>query len=306
MWKPLFRIVAGAAGVLLLAAGLWTAWWWFYTMAPVRRTLDQRWIDSHSQQEYWQEVQSGIRRGTWTHDDGFTVGWYGDKSWAEWIMARVKPGDSMYCLGAVLFHSQSSMQHITNQDAGRDADGWLVWWAKNKDRSQREWMIDGFALHGVKVDFPPTPQQTETLLGLLGSAGDDEKSATPDYVQYNAFRWLRDSGFEPVPYLLSLDAVSEEASAGIRKYAQWEERFPRACNVGILKFDSPGTGKVASTKSTRGWMFFFSRRSENAPGRVFLMPHYQLGVHATIWLPLAIGLGLVAWSVWRIKRKKED
>ena len=80
--------------LLLLGLGMFCGYWWFYKLAPARRTLDPEWHASHSQREYWREVQKGIHRGMWLHDDGFAVGMYGDKAWAEWIMAHVKPGEA--------------------------------------------------------------------------------------------------------------------------------------------------------------------------------------------------------------------
>ena len=89
--RKLWRVVFLVAGFLLLLYGLYESYWWFYKWAPARHTLDPQWFLSHSQQEHWQEVQKGIHRGTWLHDNASTVGWYGDKSWAEWIMKHVNP-----------------------------------------------------------------------------------------------------------------------------------------------------------------------------------------------------------------------
>ena len=94
-----WRMLSGLLGVLLLLAGSFFAYWWFYKLGPARHTLDPQWVSSHSQQEYWREVQKGIRRGEWLHDDGVNVGMYGDKSWAERIMSHVSPGTSMDCFG---------------------------------------------------------------------------------------------------------------------------------------------------------------------------------------------------------------
>jgi len=139
-WRGICRGIA----VLLLLGGAFCGYWWFYKLAPSRRTLSPEWYSSHSQQEYWREVQKGIHRGMWFHDDGFTVGMYGDKSWADWIMKHVTPGQSMGCIAGGPCHSASAMQKITNQDVGENADDWLVWWEKNRSKSQEEWIADGF------------------------------------------------------------------------------------------------------------------------------------------------------------------
>ncbi|MGH8247490.1 MAG: hypothetical protein ACREUU_13785 [Gammaproteobacteria bacterium] len=261
---------------MAISIGAVIAYWWHYTLAPVRRTLDGEWVASHSQQDYWHEVQKGIRRGTWNHDDGFTVGFYGDESWARWIMARVKPGDRMGCLGTRLHHSATSMRYITNQDAGEDADGWLTWWKLNQSTDQRQWIADGFAQRGIALEFPPTAQQTEALLKLLGSSAE----AAPEHVKYNAFRWLRESGFEPVDYMLSDKHSAVRHETGLREYAHYEERFPRATKLGILPLGRPGEEGDYSTPA-------------------MLAPHFQTAVHAAIWIPFVIGLCLMAWSLRR-------
>jgi hypothetical protein len=106
-------------------------------------------------------------------------------------MVRVKRGDSMGC-AAPFNHSAFSMRHITNQNAGEDADGWLDWWQANRDKSQREWIADGFRQRGLSLDVPLRPAQTEALLELLSKPRPSD--GRDDFLRHNAFRWLRDSG----------------------------------------------------------------------------------------------------------------
>jgi hypothetical protein len=221
---------------MLLCVGAFCGYWWFYKLAPSRRTLDPEWFASHSQLEYWREVQKSIRRGMWLHDDGFAVGLYGDKPWAEWIMGQIEPGMSMGCLGRAPCHSASSMRHITNQDVGDGADAWLAWWEENKSRPQEEWIADGFRQHGVEVDVPSTPEHTHALLAVLGSSETNEADAVPSHLMYNAFRCLRDSGFEPVTFALSNRAMSAEIERGLLEYEKRRNRWPSASGVGILPF----------------------------------------------------------------------
>lgn len=231
-WRALFRVLAA----LLIGGGLFCGYWWFYKLAPSRRTLNPEWYISHSQREYWTEVQKSIHRGVWFHDDGFTVGKYGDKSWAEWIMAQVSPGGNMGCIGGGPCHSANSMRHITNQDVGEDADAWLDWWDKNKSKSQEEWIADGFRQRGFEVDVPPTSAQAPYLLSLLGTSETNELSAVPGEMKYNAFRCLRDSGFQPVAYAISNRRVSAEVEHGLMEYARRDRHWPAASGVGILPF----------------------------------------------------------------------
>ena len=194
--KHKWRILSGMSALLLLFGGLYCAYWWFYELGPARHTLDPEWVASHSEQEFWREVQTGIHRGVWLHDDGFVVGLYGDKSWAEWIMNHVKPGTSMDCLGGYPQHSATAMRFITNQDAGEDADPWLAWWEKNKSKSQEEWIADGFAQRGIKIGVPPTSEQIPTTLAPLGNSDTNESRLSSEARQVQCFSlssrfWLR-------------------------------------------------------------------------------------------------------------------
>lgn len=283
-WRGILRVVSA----LLLCAGAFCGYWWLYKLAPSRRTLDPQWYASHSRQEYWREVQKGIHRDMWFHDDGFTVGMYGDKSWAEWIMARVKPGTGMGCMGRGPCHSASSMRYITNQDVGEEADAWLDWWKDNKSKSQEEWMADGFRQRGFDIDVPPTAEQTPALLALLGSPETDEPSDIPKEMKYNAFRCLRDSGFEPVAFVLSNRPVSAEVERGLLEYAEKQRRWPAACGVGILPFG----------RNDADW-------DDYPPLPAMLEPRFQITANALVFgLPL-LGAALLFCSFRKKRRNVE-
>jgi hypothetical protein len=256
-----------------MLVGMAVAFWWHYLMSPVRRSLDTRWVVSHSPQHYWDQVQAAIRRGTWHHEVGFAVGYYGDKSWAEWIMTRVRAGENMGC-SARLNHSATSMQYITNQDAGESADGWLAWWGANRHKSQIDWIADGFCQRGVEVTFPPTERQIEELLGLLGNP---DAQAVPDYVKYNAFRCLRESKFEPVEYLLTRGEMPTRREAGLRQYEQYLDRFPRAGSAGILPLEPLDDDRYQLP--------------------ALLLPETQIAVQAAMWVPFVVGMCLVGWAL---------
>ena len=108
----------------------------------------------------------------------------------------------------------------------------------NKSKSQTEWIREGFKQHGVAVDFRPTTEQTDQLLELLSRSETDEDNAVPAYVRYNAFRWLRDSGFQPVASVISQKDLSAQRAAGMLEYEQFLKRWPIDCNVGILRLDT--------------------------------------------------------------------
>ncbi len=278
-WRSLFRL----SGTILVLAGLFVAYWWFYKLAPCRRAWDPRWCSAHSESQYWQEVQSAIHRGIWSHDEGFTVGYYGDKAWAEWIVARLKPGTRMGCFGR-LCHSGSAMQLITNQDLSDTADPWLDWWKKNEFKSQEEWIADGFSLHGLHIDSPPTAKQTEALLAILGNSEGKQETTIPGCLQYNAFRWLRDSGFEPIEFAISNHPLPAEVARGLAKYGKFQRHWPSASKVGILYF-----GKTPD-------------ESENDLMPLFMAPEFQAAAYALIFLPLAIGIGIIILSLRKAAR----
>jgi hypothetical protein len=275
-----WRILFGLTGTILLAVGLFFAYLWFYRLGPARHTLDPKWVYSHSQQEYWREVQEGIHRGEWNHDDGFAVGHYGDKAWAEWIMSHVKPGTSMGCVEG---HPATAMRLITNQDVAGGADAWLEWWEKNKSKSQEEWIADGFAQHGAKVNVPPTPEQMPILLALLGSSGGKEPDSFSE-VEYNAFRCLRDIGFDPIEYALTHQTIPDDVRQGLIKYGKWYHRYPEAIGVGVLP--------LRTNDANQTWLI-----------PQMLEPQFQAGAYAMVFAPSVIGAALLAWSLRRRNRR---
>ncbi len=259
---------------VLLVASLVSSYWWFYKLAPKRRALSLQWLSPHSQREYWGEVQTAIHRGMWFHDGGLAVAWYGDKSWAEWIMAQVHPGEDMSCFGR-LSHSATAMQYITNQDVGEDAGTWLAWWAKNKLKTQEEWIAGGFRQRGFEIDVPSSADQTATLLALLGNS-DMEEAVRSEHLKYNAFRCLRESGFDPVQYAISQQPFSADIERGLVEYARRERRWPAANGLGILPFGE-----------TSGY---------DGEVPAMLTPKFQVLAYSLIFTPLLLAAALFAWS----------
>jgi hypothetical protein len=285
-WHLLSRLL----GVLLLLAGGYAAYWWIYKLGPARHTLDPQWISRHSEREYWREVQTGIYRGMWLHDDGDVVGMFGNKAWAEWIMAHVKPGTGMGCLGGDPCHSATAMRFITNQDAGEDANGWLGWWEKNKSKSQETWIADGFAQRGFKIDVPPTPNQTATILTLLGNSDTNKLTAIPEHLNYNAFRCLRDVGFDPVAFALSNHAASADVQRGLLEFAKRQRFWPASTGLGALPFAKHNQGSD-------------DLDYKHLPAMLSL--RFQIVANTLVIMPLILGAALVLWS-FRKKRPKID
>ena len=160
----------------------------------------------------------------------------------------------------------------------------IDWWEKNKSKSQEEWIADGFAQRGVTIDMPPTSKQTSVLLTLLGNSETNEAAAVPRHVKYNAFRCLRDSGFDPVEFALSLShrTISGDIEKGLLEYAKWYRRYPEVSGVGILAF-----GKNDANK--------------HGPVAEIVTPEFQAKANARVFVPLAIGTALLLWSFRRRK-----
>src|SRR6185312_9749645 len=76
------------------------------------------------------------------------------------------------------------------------------------------------------------------LLG--GPQGTNAPDSIPDYVQYNAFRWLRDSGFKPMTFARSNVTLvaSQDMATALLKYANWQSAFSHAeqDDLGVLAF----------------------------------------------------------------------
>ena len=191
----------------------------------------------------------------------------------------------MGCMGGGPCHSASSMQKITNQDVGENADDWLGWWEKNKSKSQEEWIADGFAQRGFDVDVPPTPKQAPALLGLLGNSKTNESLSIPSQMKYNAFRCLRDSGFEPVGFAISNRTLSAEVACGLLEYTKRLRHWPTASGVGILPF---------------------GLEEQDWGGRALppiLTIKFQIIAYLLVFGPLVFGAGLIMRS---FRRKKEN
>jgi hypothetical protein len=313
------RWVIRGIGVLFVLIGLYLACWWFYKLAPMRHTCDPEWCGVHSAAAGWKEMQKSAERGMWQHDVGILMGQYGNKAWAARIVQGLTPDTDMSCFGN---HKEYALCGITNQDAG-SAEAWIAWWAKNKNKSQLEWIRDGFAERGVALKIPcphevtdaelrtrdepgdseteiprfdnaPTHEQIEALLTLLGTPDPDvaeeataenqgKNAGVPDYVKYNAFRWLRDTDFDPIEFLLSNKTVSVPVQRGVREYAAYQHRYPEQDSIGILPFDGePRDGLIAA--GDRGQI---------------ATPRFQRIAMLVIFLPLCLGAVLIALSLRR-------
>jgi hypothetical protein len=101
-------------------------------------------------------------------------------------------------------------------------------------------------------------------------------------MQYNAFRCLRDSGFEPVQFALSSRDLSPAVERGLLEYVKFERSFPAEDGVGILAFG----------EKDRGW-------SGGIP--LIVQPGFQIKAQAVVFAPALLGAGLM---IWTFKKRK--
>ena len=225
-------------GLLLLAACALT-FLWFFWLTPFKHLYSGDWSRNHSNYGHWIEAQKSIRRIGVTHDTGIEMGYWGGKEWTVWIMAHIKPGQDIGSCEAS--HLEDALADMTNQQLGSRSDTWLAWWTTNQNKSQLDWIRDGFARNGIELQHPIT---TNNIIALLKLVVPDTNSAAytniPFYartaLRFNALRWLRDSGFKPKEFydrgfddfgtgefdLKSVPAEDrDKAARGLMAYAFW-------------------------------------------------------------------------------------
>lgn len=234
MWWRRILLLLGTGFII---AGVAAGYFWFYRLAPLRHIVDPNWQRTHSASAIWAEEQENYRRTNESPDtffQGNMIGYYGDKAWALWLVENLKNDKDFRFCGC----TESVLSRMTNQCIIGDRDAWIEWFREHEGESQEQWIQQGFAKYGVTVHLPPTEEDREVLLTLLANNDKDADgvSKIPAELRYNAFRWLRDSGFSWRDYL---DAhpdwrISERLVAGTFRYVTCLELFPAGDGLGRL------------------------------------------------------------------------
>ena len=265
--------------VSITVAGVWFGW-----LLPGARRSDPLWAEQFTRKAYWNELQRQIRHHGWTQDDYVTVGRYGDKGWAEWIMAKAEAGQEIANCGHI-GHKDEALKYITcnNPSPGTNwntEQAWLTWWHTNKNKSQLDWIRDGLRAYGVLVHLPPNEFDHQPLLALLGNSSTNVSEKTPHFVKYNAFRWLRDSGFDVLAFAMSNVTAETPAlvRAGVLKYGELARVYPKEGGVGLLGLGSPPPDLTGSSRSA------------------FFRPAIQVTGYSLMLVPLLIGAVMLAFS----------
>lgn len=243
--KPrLFRIF----GCLLLLLAALGAFVWFYWLAPYRHWTSDLWMHDHASDVHWGELQKLFpRQMIWDcgwpgylHTAGDFLGWWGNEETASWLIAEMKTGREFWsCSG----HLHAALPLITNQGDRRgtnkwEVEAWISWWSTNSQKSQLEWIRDGFKERGFEFRQPLTTNDVLILLKLAFPAKFKSLTGTTNRVgeglQFNACRWLRDAGFRTDDFdLKQLDALTAEeregyvrALIGYANWVEWTADFP--------------------------------------------------------------------------------
>lgn len=256
-------VIRNVCGGLLILAGIVAAYWWFYKLAPVRRLGDPRWFAEHSARARWDEEQKKYERLSVSPDlcfAGDMIGYYGDKRWCLWLVEKMRRGGGFRVCGC----TETALMLMAN----RHEDSWIDWANGHRDETQEEWIRDGFVKRGITVHLPPEPEDALQLLEVLGRArcrtlsgadrGSGAPEAFPEHFRYNAFRWLRDSGFDQTTFAISNAPalVSDVARVGLMEYTKWCAAFPKLAGVGILDFGGDrddDDGSIGAPMIVRPW-----------------------------------------------------
>ena len=133
----------------------------------------------------------------WRHDDGW---WVGECSGKEDVPYVLNASEHTYFDDCSAGHRGTAMSLITNHEAGNGSlEAWQRWWEANKNKTQAEWMLEGFKAEGIEIKLP---LDHSTYLRLLKLMGRDVRSRenrflsnatstkTPGYIVTNLHRLL--------------------------------------------------------------------------------------------------------------------
>jgi hypothetical protein len=145
------------------------------------------------------------------HDVILEIGWIGDASSVPFLIDALAkqgnvPREGLYASIDTRFHTLDALQSITNHDAGRNAEDWRQWYEKNKDKTQKQWIKDGFVEHGFPVSDPPD----DAFVTALIQASNPKYQ--PRYLQVNALRILRTVPSDNVVRLAKPLSISKEVA----------------------------------------------------------------------------------------------
>jgi len=289
------RLLLNLLGCLLIGGGAFVAYGWFYKLAPMRHLADPKWYAAHSARARWNEEQNKYRRLSASPDLIFgqsMIGYYGDKHWCLWLIDKMYGNDDFRVCGC----TETVLMYMAN----RHEPSWKDWAKAHGGETQEEWLRDGFAKRGITVHVPPLPEDNVPLLEVLGHKtwntlfggpqGTNAPDAFPNYLQYNAFRFLRDSGFNQTAFVISNATAftSNVVTVGLMQYTKYNAAYPKRDGVGILAF-----GQATSQEEP----------SLTTPP--IIMPCFQVAAWLLAIVPIATGCLLLFWRRNRVNQVTE-
>lgn len=279
--RPKFAITLG---VLLLSGATVLAWLWFYTLEPIRRFNDAKWISHHSELARWEKEKdhysrTGFPPSRLSGPQGLPF--YGDKRSFEAVLDRLSRKSRWFELEGCECCSMSCLAPMSNHGFESISE-WVTWYSINKDKTQEEWIQQGFAEKGFRIALPPSKSDAVTLLGVLVTRSSDSQDVdfrgerrfeAPQFLRYNAFRWLRDMGFDPIEFLLegNQPEIPQELVEGLRQFRDFSKEFPLSNHVGLLEFANP---------PQLYWQNLTGRESDSVPRTVHLIVCSVIGILA--------------------------
>ncbi|MHC4796114.1 MAG: hypothetical protein ACYTF1_05675 [Planctomycetota bacterium] len=237
MRSRLFRRILLLVGIISLIGAVAGSTYWFYFLTPLKKLYDTQWLDNHSHYAIWAELQKSLKRNGGSHDEFMRLGYYGNEEWVRWLINKLPQSSDdggMCCTVGLMYGALGIM---TNQELAYKPDAWISWWERNKDKTQVEWIREGFEIHGVSLQSPLTQENIISLLRILGRK--DIKRGHP----YNAYRWLRDSFFvvdlSKFSYADLPEENPEEVFEGIKRYNYYRGYYPGGGAPGTLEITGP-------------------------------------------------------------------
>ncbi|MHC4199348.1 MAG: HEAT repeat domain-containing protein [Planctomycetota bacterium] len=226
-WRRVL-LISGAA--ILLGAG-YAVYRYNYMLGPVIDLTDPAWTARHSKAAIWERLQQNHRRcdsapDMMALDRGMWIAVYGDRAWALWICDNYLNTKGYRRCGC----NHAALSVMTNQRF----EDIKAWYAENRDKTQEQWILEGFAQVGVAVEIPPSDEQVVQLLRVIG---DHEHGSqhNRDYLQYNAMRVLRDSGVElGRARLVKIQSENPELAGAVIDFVAARVRYEGG--LGVLRF----------------------------------------------------------------------
>ncbi|MCL1922134.1 MAG: hypothetical protein FWG50_13865 [Kiritimatiellaeota bacterium] len=268
-FKRRLPFILKALGVCLIGSAVFAGYLFYYRYVPMLHLANPKWCAAHSAKAHWEEEQKKYRRNPTASPDlcflGDKIGYYGDKQWCLWLIEKMYGKKGFRVCGC----TETALMYMTNHEPAKDGELWEIWREVHAAETQEEWIQSGFAKRGVTVHLPPEPDDALPLLEVLGHPtwgtlfggpqGTNAPESIPDYFQYNAFRWLRDSGFSPSAFSSSnaVAFTSDAVRAGLIEYTEWYSVFPRHNDVGVLAFgERPDRMYLPAFADPSSWAFW--------------------------------------------------